>query len=359
MFKPLEYTEESLKAEYEFITEAIEHNAYKFELMIKEIQEVVDIVEAENYLYKQAFLYSVDFIQDYIMDLLHYNAIKACVQTKEFNYKPFIDTLLEAITYHIDEIVKIIPKEAEQDVEIELDFSPLGDIEEYAEAVQSVRDYFLGGVKTSPQVASHMWKEKYYGTAREGKKIVKKLKGKGKDEESREVDITEKYIQAYQETILERMKLLGTSAPFWYLIEHGNIDIKFLSDSGGIPYPVFAGTHFIENTEFAIWKIFDDLLRKNRKRAEDFVVEYISSIYNLPKLSGGLKNYLENLDSIMRKKILEEIGKQSADIELKKSWELITKIKSVNKTYEFYKTRGGKLGARARGAGGRFVKLSD
>lgn len=355
MFKPLEYTESEVAKEYSKILERISKNAEDFQEFVEEIDDIIDIVETEEYLYKQAFINAVDFLYDEMLSLLYYGAIEACLKTVEFNYKPFIDTLLNAIEYHKDEIIRIIPNENTKDVKIELDFYPLGDIEEYAEVVSSVREEFLGGVKTDPATASNMWEEKYYGSAREGKRIIKKLKGrakKGQQPKALEKDVTEEYAKKYRNTILQRMSLLGSSAPFWYLIEYGNMNMSFLNDRGGTPYPKFEGTYFIENTEFLIKEVFKNTLKKNILLVEEFVKNYLEENYGL-ELTKGF-----NVEPGLKKKILEELAKESPKIKTKKSGELLKKVTEANKVFEVYITSSGKVGGRARGAGGRFVKLS-
>lgn len=51
-------------------------------------------------------------------------------------------------------------------------------------------------------------------------------------------------IADYNQVIQDRLSAWGDKAPYWYFLEHGNLEYT----GKGIPYPVFAGTEFIAKT---------------------------------------------------------------------------------------------------------------
>jgi len=65
---------------------------------------------------------------------------------------------------------------------------------------------------------------------------------------------SEKYKTLYWSIWNSRISLMKEKAPFWYILENGNIDLKLQSDKGGTVKPPYGGpiqkpTRFVENAQ--------------------------------------------------------------------------------------------------------------
>jgi len=241
-------TEEDLFDEIAAIAEDLYENAI-------DLDKAITRIERESIIFSEAFLKAEEFIRKYAIDYIKLEAKKAAVKSREYDYPPFLNRLLTAIDLHKKDILFIIPHKEREEVEVILDMTPLGSIEEYAQAVIQTREV-LGMGRAPGEVASKMWKEKFYKVDREGGKVSKRKKDK-KTKKVTKVDVTEKFRGRYKTTILTRLNYLGgDKAPYWYLLEHGSNNVKMSSDKGGQPYPSFGATHFVSNSENAIANAF-------------------------------------------------------------------------------------------------------
>jgi hypothetical protein len=265
-----------------------------------------------------AFDQAKRYVEENIGNFVYNKFIRAAIETKEFNYAPFLDRLSHAINSHSSEIVNIyfdFSRDDDSDkISVILDFSSLGDIETYAQAVETVRGQIVGenplAMRGRPGLGkgerSYFWKEKLYGPAREGRAIPRKEKkgssisiesgeaifNEGNAEQGR--DKTQEYIEKYEKTIEARLACCPEDqAPFWYLIVNGNYT-RFSTDIGGDSYPKFGPTYiesdirnsikitFIEAfSQFKIdlYYIWRDAIRKDwGEEAEEMAsVPYISN----------------------------------------------------------------------------------
>lgn len=111
-----------------------------------------------------------------------------------------------------------------------------GTIEDYANAVESVRDQLKVKDGRDPERASTVWRTKIYG--------------KG----------------PYAKTIRMRLSSTGESAPFWSLLNDGSKNVSMSSDIGGSPYPSRGGHHFVQHTEDEIRKLFTSTFRRLKEQ---------------------------------------------------------------------------------------------
>ena len=325
-----------------------------FEWGIKEVEFIEEGIELRkrlqdrDELFKYTFNKSWERIQETVYDFIINHTHKAAVNSKEFNYDLFIDKLDEAILAHKSEIVKLTPNEDEKQIEVKIDFTPLGDVELYGLAVARVRDTLgtQGGEERAIQ-RSKMWREKIYKTGREGAALFRSKFNKetGKEEEK---EITSIYAPKYRETIDARLSFLpeGT-APFWYLIEHGSVPLG-KSDIGGEAYPIVPASGFIRTMEEGIARSFKDIYNTLYDSIKTLLGQSIIDDLNIDL--GQVKSPEE---AFLR--ISDEIPKLAEDRRFIE-WESRKRIgllDASDRSYEFYKTR---LSARAKGTG-RFIKV--
>lgn len=196
-------------------------------------------------------------------EILKEEALRAIEETKEFDLPIFRNGLITAIEkpetfeYTVDDLGIIR-------VRIHLDLTA-GTRREYMQAVKTVREELKLGATTGKtkqkgktygsDLASHMWREKYYGTAREGKVIEP---GKKKDGTPR-TNRTPSFIAKYHKTIEMRVAAFTHLAPFWEIVDQGTAgggeDDEGGEEGSGKPYPVFQGRHFVDRAKARIEKL--------------------------------------------------------------------------------------------------------
>lgn len=249
--------------------------------------KVEDLDKIRDAIYYRAFMDTVEAIQDKAINFLVNEAIKAVVATQEYNYDLYVDHLLGALEANKETLIAIIPRPDLNSVEVKVNLEPLGKIEEWGAAVKGYREQKkLGKISAvNKERASKMWAEKYYGSAREGVKVIKgkprkmalptltTRTRKGKSNLLYQKDVTERYKGKYRETVAGRLSFIDSSkAPFWELIEKGNTEVKLgLADEDGIPYPIFGPTNFRRNTEEAVATAFSQLYNEYLQAAINIV----------------------------------------------------------------------------------------
>ncbi len=212
---------------------------------------------------------------------------------KEFNTPAFSSPLKEAIRN--PGLVTIYPRGNSCRAYVEME-RVAGNVEDYAKAVTKTREDLQIGKLPGP-AAAKMWKEKFYGTAREGRRVPRrkyKKEYKGKKAGS---DKTDTYKQQYWLTIRHRLANMDSLAPYWYILNYGNTSLS--SDRGGEAYPVASETLFVEKSEIAIRKKYEDAFIKasdkykrgfenaikkaenNRRTYQDFIYEIEDRIYSI------------------------------------------------------------------------------
>lgn len=312
--------------------------------------EIAEEFITERALFNEAFLETVNRINEYAIDFLIGKAVEAAVKTGEYTYPPLLNRLEDAIRIHREEIIFITPIPPSA-AKIRVDLSSLGDIEEYAKVVTKVRKNVRKGTKGKPMpgdAASKIWREKIYGSAREGKQAYRYKYTDGK---RRRVS-TDYYAGMYEFTINSRLDLIPPDkAPFWYLIEHGNVSTKMSSDrGGGEPYPRFGATNFANKAERVIAKAFKDIYSEFKEKAEQFYSDILAKDFGISP-GDTIKETIFKIVDETNKLVLSEkatlpSGKQN-----------IITVQRGDIQIASYKEASGKVYTRARGTGGLFISL--
>jgi len=136
-----------------------------------------------------------------------------------------------------------------------------GSLSDYGNAIKKVREEL--GTRSSADIASHFWSEKYYGAAREGKPAMV-TRGRGKNR--KQVDQSAKFTWKYWNTIRKRMSYAGKIAPFWEILDKGTMPIPNAHRKGGegTAYPTNGATDFTGKTQIAIQKFYQSQTSKDK-----------------------------------------------------------------------------------------------
>lgn len=265
--------------------------------------EVTGIGSLERY----AFMRVVEKSKRKAHEMLWRNANQAIILTEEYNISEFKDPLREAIFMPETIILNWLGR---MNVEIDLN-TTAGELSTYAQAVDSVRSRISASNKpVSAGWATRFWVEYVYRPGREGTTAPDGESGR------------------YQETISARIALLGGKAPYWSLIDTGNINVSEMGGVGGFPYPAFGATNFVAISQAEI----EILLQK----------EFLQELQKIEKMfdtqEGGGTDVLNALvESIV------SFGESNRTAQL---GEVLAKLEIANKQYKLYITSKGKLGLR-------------
>jgi hypothetical protein len=256
--------------------------AAETEIIDKYIQELTQHKTSQD-LSQRALLIAISNMMEQARLILSSEATRAIEQTQEFDYPPLRNGLLRAIddenTYEYS-----LGRGETATVKINLDRTA-GRLQEYANAVQKARVTLLSGRPkwrrffAEPAMASHFWKEKVYRPFREGVG-------------------EEKYADRYPETIALRVGYFTSPAPWWQLLDRGNVSGGLSSDRGGTPYPSFGPTGFVSKAERRIRRIirgeFDtakiELQNKVQKIIDKLYRKKVKMLEYVGSLSGALQN---------------------------------------------------------------------
>lgn len=219
---------------------------------------------------------------------------RACMQTKEYNYGPYVAHLLQAIQAQFYNLIKVDTYFNE----VRMYWDCLGDTNEWLDICAQAREA-LGGLgksrgwqkeeqdeprwKDEPEtgdVAEIIWEWKIYGVDREGRSVFKWRKAKktktkrGKSRKrSGWEDVTQRYRGKYISTIQQRLQLTPyDKAPYIQIINDGT------SDYGGRkPYPTFPGTGLFEECRYELsWtynNIYEHYLDEVRQKIRNRIKE--------------------------------------------------------------------------------------
>lgn len=263
---------------------------------------------------------------------------EAIVASEEFDLPDFIRNFRKALQLAP---IQILPMGYDCYVSIDMD-SVAGTLEDYGQAVDKARQE-LGvgpkhgrgytsvdsegktGVKNPVFVASKFWAEKYYKPEREGINFTH-------PNPKRKINI-EDYKAKYRKTIALRVKNFKGYAPYWKLIDQGNVLTKVSSDMGGIPYPIIRPTRFIQRTIDVIKREYTDQYINNLRLGELLS----SSISELEKVIILIQKKIEelgNLEEILKTAIETRLGQKTEFVDPKQLSNLISKIISNQEVLE-------------------------
>ena len=257
-------------------------------------------------------------------DILWREAQTAITSTKEYDIPEFREPLRTAI--YMDGCINIRTYDDGRTISVEIDLNKTaGSIENYAQAIRAVRNLMTGderGWREDKGRASWFWKNFIYRQAREGLKIKKgKLKG-----QRRRASLSQREgTQMYKETISNRLAAMGTLAPFWELIDKGNINNAAL-DEGGTPYPSNSATNFVSRAQIEIRSSFEGSYRQK-------VTELVSQLETQEYGASGLLDQIVDVITMVR--------------ERGETWtpgEILRGLEIGNREYQLYITGTSRLG---------------
>ena len=303
---------------------------------LRELSDDLTRIEAQKAVEKAAHLEAINYITDRAELILTNAFMEAIFDTVEYNDPLFLEPSQEAIRLHWQEVLSIIPN-SPGNVTVKVDFSPLGDIETYAAAVQSTREVLGFKMTARPESRSIYWQRNIYSVDREGGKVFKVLEGYGRGSKTRNIDITHSYRGKWEKTVRTRINLVPAgTAPWWYLINYGNKNA--FQGSTGEPYPEFSGRYFVEKVEVQIKEIFDQIYQESLQEWEDWYADKLADDY-------GLKQFddFDNVASVLEPAIVEQIEREE---QLKPTNTALGTIEQDGKVYDLYVTSKGKIARR-------------
>lgn len=270
MFKS--FLEDTKKAAEKLTKEALnrfinDRIAYLNELKKK----ILNSLKSGKYL-KEAPLYErlITQVTKEAPDIVFSEIEKAVRLNREFNHEFFLSKL--KIATKDPRLYKISFDLNTAKLNVDLDFNTVaGSTEDYVRGIKEFRSKLQGQrkLRSSGPMALHFWREKYYGTAREGRSVTRTKKSSNK--EIKKIDITAKLKQAYWYTMTSRVFLSGKLAPFWQILDKGFSVIGVSSDNQ--PYPINNPTWFvftsIRKIKARFWYLISQEMKKTGLNIED------------------------------------------------------------------------------------------
>ena len=330
----------------------MEARASELEEQAKELAKTGDTFRALDVLNNTAGILALEEITSVAKEIVIAETLKAVAETKEYDYAPYVERLMNALEKHMDEIITItssLPFTFNTRT-VRVSFESLGDINEWIAAAKNARVAMNMGKtrKWDIGMASHMWAEKIYGTGREGKQLPprKRKKKGGKKGETELVDVTERYRGKYLETILTRLSFVSQDkAPFWWLIDRGNASGGGRGE--GEPYPAIAPTRFVHGIYLKLKEMYESVLVTYKEEAKRLLDKYFQLEEEAAKKA----------EEIMVK-LTEGISTGETDIS-KFNREALEVVKGIEYTHEIYGTGRGNVKRRVRNAKGQWTKIQN
>ena len=261
------------------------------------------------------------------VDILRTKVIDACIESPEFDEDFFRSRLLRVCT---SRAINLSLVTGELVVNILLD-EVAGSLTDYASAIRVVRDQLSEDRKSpapSRELSSKFWKEKFYGPAREGKTVTRRVYNKETKQYTTK-DITAQQIDKYWYTMQLRMSEAGGIAPFWEILDKGSQFFSSYEDSGGEGYPVTEPTNFVDKTITAIQELF----RTDRREYEDYLYRQCDRMRE--QIDEG-KSALDEVDRMISELesvdeaalLMEKIGERIEYADREKIESLLNEIRS-------------------------------
>lgn len=279
--------------------------------------------------------YYITVAQSYLIS----EAATAIDSSKEYSYGPFRDRLLTALENRA--VVKLTTSPINVTFDMDGVCGSLGD---YFYAIEQVRPKSKrrtrGVAPKKPAVtpragedmASIFWRDKIYAAYLGANTYVKRYDNStlGPKYEN----IAERYSGSYERIIAERFAAMRTPAPFWELLDKGNINLTGYGQ--GVAYPEQAPTHFVSRAVIGATKQIKNLAMQAKSRDMDFytdmakrIVDYqlnlLRMLSNAEQLLLAIKN---NATMLYRSRIaakLEESGRKSLERAAKRAGATPTK----------------------------------
>jgi hypothetical protein len=218
---------------------------------VRRLSKKYPLDELEKIIFDEAFSKAYDITLPMAREAVIMTVSKVASNSKEYFWATLMAQLVSATISHIDEIIAIIPNEDTRTVEVAVDFSPLGTIEEYVQAVRAARTA-MGTSQMPDKIISRslLWNRIYRASVLGVKFYTYSKKGKK--------DITDKYL-IYEYILNTRLNFISPdSAPFWELIEYGNAT-GTMEDDEGYPYPKIEPSSMTSKCVDVVYEIFNEV----------------------------------------------------------------------------------------------------
>lgn len=270
-------------------------------------QQLLDIIASINPVDK-----AINEMRRQAVDILLEELNRALSINPEFSHPMFKNRLVQSVRDG-REFQYISTSNTKVYVKINLDITA-GNIEDYATAVDAVRQKRRIGPyrfpPASPELASHMWAEKYYGAGREAK-IVQPPPNRKKKKKS-DAKRTKEMHDKYWATMRDRMAAMQTLAPFWSLVNYGKVFMS--SDWGGEAYPKGTPTYFVEAAQKLIQTgldsiVMDQVLKLKELKTQLAKVEAAIRYLDNFKFDDESRNPKEILIGIIEKRLGDLFGR--------------------------------------------------
>jgi hypothetical protein len=240
--------------------------------------------------------------------LLKRRITEAARSTSEYNSNFFISRLREAASEGC--LSYTITGNTLQAI-IDLDITA-GTLEDYFSGVEEWRkEHYDGRIPPPIKLASKMWEEKIYRVDRENGSVPRWNK-----DHTEEHDVTENFVGKYWQTMESRLELSGKLAPFWRLLNDGNINLGESGyGHGGDAYPAQGPTNFVEKAEQDIVQEYERLygvwLSKIRAQLDRFLTVYDTQLSKLRTVISKCEN--------LRAQLVRDVEIQSRTDQKKKA----------------------------------------
>lgn len=291
--------------------EKLRNTVDKLELLVADMKETTYLQTLLDTLKKD--------VQETASESLALNAKAAAESSEEYSRQPLLNLLIRACKERDSVTIKLISAgwNSTIDVQINLDQTG-GTLEDWGRAVEDVRIANDWTKTKDPIQASALWRDSIFlhhqAEGKRGKRFVSSNR--------------------WLYTIEERLNYAAQTAPFWRLLNYGNMVQSLSSDKGGLPYPKNGPTMFVENTQEQLRAEFSQLLALAKQDFEAFGTRATGLKTALSNLSSELDKIESNLEEKLSKD-LDRIQKQARARERadEARERLTNKVKSVVSSY--------------------------
>ena len=204
----------------------------------------------------------------------------AATKNIEFNHEVFLKRL--QIVKNDPNLINIVQLKNGH-IKVIFNFDQVaGSLADYGRAISKVRRQL--NEEVSPKdMRDWFWKEKFYAPAREGSSVLRRRAVKGSnrglgrgryrarktsgDPKYEKYNVTGEQIRKYWDTISKRLDATGKIAPFWQILDQGNMSIPGTERGTGTGYPVNHKTDFTGMSKILIEAYYDTQVNNFTKEA--------------------------------------------------------------------------------------------
>ena len=333
---------------------------------VREAGKVIDAVTASDAAVKASYVIASDEVLSLATEVLMEAAIRACIESGEYDYPLYIEKLTGAIAAVNTGLFEF----DKNDKSIHINMRQLGHFDQWIAAANKVRLEFQIGESRKAQrpidgmeSALKFWTEKIYKPAREGLPVPEPPPAARLSPETREMGkllkpkVSADQESKYSKVIQARLDLFSNKeAPFWEVLNNGNMTPGHGGTSA--PYPVFPPTNFVEDASRGLTLLFRESMGIYKDKVEDallktFTEDIEPSSEYIPL--ADRKGYVEPVKRRVKRQVA--MAELSMTIgEKQEPWKTMDIVKTIDVTYEIYASSLGNIFVRARGPKGQFIK---